>query len=140
MFQKKYGNKKTQIDGYYFASKLEADLYVHLKEREKLGEIRDIKCQVQVRLTDAKILYKPDFSAIEVDSGQVVYFEAKGFETDVWRIKRRLWEAGYGPGRLEVWKRRGRDGIKLAEVLEAFGEGINNEDERSAKRFNKPQL
>ena len=101
MFGKKYKNKKTSRGGRSFASKGEAGLYDYLFIKEKAREIFNLKCQVQVYLTEANILYKPDFS-YESD-GQVIYCEYKGFETAIWRIKRRLWEH-YGPGKLEVYK------------------------------------
>lgn len=89
------------VQGISFASKAEAALYQVLKLRESQGEIEDIKCQVQVYLTEAKILYKPDFSYTK--NGKTIWAEFKGFETAVWRIKRRLWKH-YGPGPLEVYK------------------------------------
>lgn len=97
----KFGAKKITLDGYAFGSKLEAAVYKILDDRVKNGEISDLKCQVSVYLTDARILYKPDFSYIENE--QVVYCEAKGIETPVWRIKRRLWKH-YGLGKLVIYK------------------------------------
>lgn len=85
-----------------FASELEAALYDLLMLRERAGEFRDLRCQPQVYLTDARIVMKPDFIAYDEEQ-RPLYFEAKGFETDIWRLKRRLWEY-YGPGPLEVWK------------------------------------
>lgn len=86
-----------------FASKGEANLYDHLCWLEKAGKIRGIRCQVTVYLTEARIMYKPDFAFTEASSGECIYAEFKGFETPEWRIKRRLWEY-YGPGRLQVFK------------------------------------
>jgi hypothetical protein len=90
-------------DGHSFASKLEGSLYEQLLLRVKAGELKNLKCQVQVRLTDAAIILKPDFSAEDAKTGQTIYIEAKGYETPEWRIKVRLWEY-YGPGPLEIWK------------------------------------
>lgn len=45
----------------------------------------------------------PDYSAVDVETGQLKYFEAKGSETDVWRIKRRLWKY-FGDASLAVYK------------------------------------
>jgi hypothetical protein len=54
-----------------------------------------------VDLTDARILYKPDFKFTR--GGKEVWAECKGFETAIWRIKKRLWKF-YGPGTLEIYK------------------------------------
>lgn len=83
-----------------FASKLEHAVYDILKARENSGEIQGLKCQVQIELTDAKIIYKPDFAYME--NGKATYAEAKGFETAVWKIKKRLW-GSYGPGILYIY-------------------------------------
>lgn len=98
----KYSAKKVDLDGRSFGSKLEAAVYGILKLFERAGEIRDIECQVQVELSAAKIVYKPDFRFLDVNSGRTEYAEAKGFETPEWRLKRRLWKA-YGPGPLHVY-------------------------------------
>lgn len=70
---------------------------------EKAGEIKEIKTQDSVHLTESKILYKPDFKVFNVETGTYEWHEAKGFETSDWRIKRRLWK-NYGPGTLHIWK------------------------------------
>jgi hypothetical protein len=97
----KYGAKKVERAGYSFASKLEASLFGLLRLREMAGEISELKTQASVYLTDARILYKPDFSYLE--NGVEQFAESKGFETSDWRIKRRLWGC-YGPGPLHIWK------------------------------------
>ena len=113
----KYGAKKVVDDPKYpgmrFDSQFEKRVYTELILREAQGEIHNIKTQVAVYLTDARILYRPDFT-YELE-GVTIYAEAKGFETAVWRIKRRLWKC-YGPGILEIYKQRGK-GTHLAETL-----------------------
>lgn len=99
--QGKYNNQKVERDNRTFASKGEAGLYDFLRLREQNGEITDLECQVQVHLTAAKILYKPDYR-FKVN-GVFTWAEFKGFETNSWRIKRRLW-IHYGPGILEIYK------------------------------------
>ena len=94
----KYGNAKTELDGHSFSSKFEASVYGLLKTQGH--EV--LQCQDHVYLTDARILYIPDFRCKDKD-GNIFHAEAKGFETDVWRIKRRLWQS-YGPGDLHVYK------------------------------------
>lgn len=96
----KYGNKKTIVDGINFDSKAEARYYTELKLREQAGEIEIIEIQPKVYLTDARILYKPDF-LIRETQGPKVWIDVKGFETPVFKIKKKLW-AHYGPGRLDI--------------------------------------
>lgn len=98
--QQKYGNKKTiSHDGYSFSSQLEAAVY-HMLKDTFIG--CEIKTQDSVYLTKAKILYKPDFR-VTVSEDSYEWYEAKGFETTDWRIKRRLW-IHYGPGKLHIYK------------------------------------
>lgn len=80
------------------------------------GEIDDITVKPKnVRLTAAKILYIPDFSIIDLKLKELVYVEAKGFETSDWRIKRRLW-LHYGPGLLRIYKGTAKS-LTLTEEL-----------------------
>lgn len=99
----KYKAKKTEFYGYSFDSQLEAALYGHLKLLAAADEIRNIQIKPNVRLTQADILMIPDFKAFDRRRLCEVYYEAKGFETPEWRLKRRLWTV-YGPGPLQVFK------------------------------------
>jgi plasmid maintenance system killer protein len=95
----KYGAVRTNG----FASKLESSVYQHLKILEAAKEIKDIKCQQHIRLTRASITYIADFSAINVIDDSLIFYEAKGaFETDVWRLKLKLYRT-YGPGPLHIY-------------------------------------
>jgi hypothetical protein len=110
MFRQKFNSKKSGG----FASKLEHAVYNLLSLREKAGEISNLKCQGHVELTEAKIVYRPDFTFVE--NGKMTYAEAKGFETAIWRLKKRLWKS-YGPGTLYIY-RGNYSNPKLDEVLE----------------------
>jgi hypothetical protein len=66
------------------------------------GELKDLKCQDRVKLTDAEIVYVADFTAWDVQLNQQVWYEAKGFQTPEWKIKLRLWRC-YGPGILRIY-------------------------------------
>lgn len=99
----KYGSNKVIFENRSFASKLEAALYAQLRLREKAGEIKDIATQVKVYLTAARIGYIADFCFFDSTLNQPVWAEAKGYPTESWAIKKRLWSAGYGPGRLEIY-------------------------------------
>lgn len=106
----KFNSQKTNG----FPSKLESDLYEILKKLEEQGQIKELRRQDNVHLTKAKILYIPDFSFYEDD--KKIFAEAKGIETDVWRIKRRLWKC-YGPAELRIYKRRGKTDVYLSETI-----------------------
>lgn len=80
------------------------------------GLIRDLECQVSVYLTDAEILYKPDFKFFDLEANEEVHGEAKGVETAEWRIKRRLW-MHYGPTKLRVYKDVNKR-IALTEIID----------------------
>jgi hypothetical protein len=94
---------RVELDGRSFASKLEASVYCLLKQEVALGAIRNLECQVEVRLTNASIIYKPDFRFVDVVTGESIYAEAKGFETPEWRLKLKLWKF-YGPGPLKIYR------------------------------------
>lgn len=118
MFPKtKYGNKKTRhSSGYLFDSRLESDVYAFIVLLEKCKKLKDIKVKPNIFLTEARIRMIPDFAAAECESGKLIYIEAKGFETEVYLLKRKLWKF-YGPGELHVYKRRGKAELTLAEII-----------------------
>lgn len=99
----KYGNKKVKVPGMTFDSKGEASLYGLLEMRQKAGEITNLRSQVKVYLTRARIMYIADFAHDDPATGETSYSEYKGFETSDWRIKRRLWKF-YGPAPLHIYK------------------------------------
>lgn len=115
---KKYGNKKVEgtTPGHWFDSQLEKALHSLLALRERGGEIRALAHHPgTVFLSDARIQYRPDFRFEICATGEVAYAESKGFETDAWRIKRKLWMS-YGPGKLEIYKGTARR-LTLAETI-----------------------
>jgi len=111
----KYSNVRVSKAGYSFASKGEAALFDLLNLRVKAGELEDLRIQQTVMLTNAKIKYIADFSALCVESGEMQWFEYKGYETPEWRIKRRLW-LSYGPGKLFIYKSKSGK-VALYETL-----------------------
>lgn len=107
--ENKYKAKKEYRAGRWFDSKAEAALYDALMADLQAGLWVEVRCQVSVYLTDARILYKPDFLCID-PNGREIFAEMKGLETSSFRIKRRLWQY-YGPSELQVWNfdhRRGQ--------------------------------
>lgn len=100
---KRFGNQGVQTDGRSFGSKLEAAVYEYLKAREQAGEIKILQCQDHVYLTEARVLYIPDFKCFDVSKGAEFFAEAKGFANDRWPTIKKLWKH-YGPGPLEIYK------------------------------------
>jgi hypothetical protein len=98
----KYGNKEAAPCKLNHAhrSKLEGSVCAML-QLDKQSKI--IQTEQHVHLTNARILYIPDFTLQNVITGSISYAEAKGFETPEWRIKRRLWKH-YGPAPLQIWR------------------------------------
>ena len=99
----KYGNKKVKIDGHTFDSKREAEYYQELKIMKKAGYIHGFELQPVFLLQEAftkngkrhqAIKYIADFKVIQED-GRVDIVDVKGHETQVFRIKRKLFEARY---------------------------------------------
>lgn len=115
MFRSKFRNKRVEHLGYSFASQFECAVFNLLLLREKAGEIKDIQCQDHVYLTEARICYIPDFKFVDLQTNNFAWAEAKGFETDTWRIKKKLWQF-YGPGKLEIYKGSAKK-VTLKEVV-----------------------
>ena len=89
----KFGAKRTNG----FDSKGEYIRSLVLNKRLNAGEISNLVFQPKYYLTEARILYKPDFEYTITSTGQRVCEDYKGMETPVFRLKARLWQH-YGPG------------------------------------------
>lgn len=89
-------------------------LCLHIHARMQIGEVSDVQIEDHVYLTQARILYIPDFKIIE--KGETIWEEMKGFRTAAFAMKRRLWKAGYGPGKLRIWEKH-RKSITLVEEI-----------------------
>lgn len=99
-----------------FASQGEAKCFDLLEEMEKAGKVSNLRAQQTVRLTDAGIGYRVDFVLFDEETGVDVYVEFKGFETDVWLLKKKLWKF-YGPGKLQIFKSRGGKIVLTEEIV-----------------------
>jgi hypothetical protein len=90
-----------------FPSKLEAAVYEILLQRERQGEIKDIRRQHSVVLQEGgkevRIAWKIDFSFTDVKSGKLVYCESKGIEDATFKLKIRMYRAK-PPAKLELWR------------------------------------
>lgn len=105
----KYRNKKTTIDNIEFSSKKEGMRYLQLKCMQERGEIKDLKLQVVFELqpsfkldnkTIRAITYVADYTYMENINGAIptwkqVVEDCKGYRTDIYRMKKKLFEYKY---------------------------------------------
>lgn len=101
----KFKNKKTKVDGITFDSQKEAKRYLELKLLLKTGEISELKLQPIYLLQDKfrldgkgirAIKYIADFEYIDNKTGKVIVEDVKGIKTDVYKIKKKLFQKRYG--------------------------------------------
>ena len=99
----KYGNRKVEIDGHKFDSKLEARYYSELKLLKQAGEIKDFSLQPKFELqpnykrgnkTIRKITYSADFRVEHID-GEIEIIDIKGHVTKEFALKRKMLEYKY---------------------------------------------
>lgn len=111
--------RRVQIDGYWFDSAAESELYVWLKNEKSKGVFHEVKCQDVLYLSVARFMMKPDFRVTPM-SGEYEWHEMKGnYESEQWKRNTRLWRSGYGPfpgAKLTVWKKN-RRGIYVWKVI-----------------------
>lgn len=104
MRDRKLGNEPTTCGlEHRHDSKLEVAVCEILQWRQKAGEIRIVKSQAHVYLTEAKYHCIPDFECFDLKLNDLFWVEAKGFEVQRWGDTKKLWRV-YGPGPLEIWK------------------------------------
>lgn len=98
----KYHSKTVEVQGIRFDSKKEANRYLELKLKERAGEIQNLELQPEFELqpkfrkngvTFRAIKYRADFKY--TDHGKTVIEDVKGMKTDVYKIKRKLFEYCY---------------------------------------------
>ncbi len=99
----KYSSQKTEIDGITFDSKKEAAYYYELKLRKLAGEITEVELQPKFVLMEGfkkngktyrPITYHADFLVTLADGTQEV-IDVKGYKTEKFRIKQKLFERRY---------------------------------------------
>lgn len=102
---RKYGNKKTEVDGITFDSVREARRWQELKLLERAGEIKDLARQVPYVLIpsqkdengktiEREVKYIADF--VYEENGKTVVEDTKGFRTKDYILKRKLLLYNYG--------------------------------------------
>ena len=88
----KYKNVKQEYKGKKYDSKFEAKIAQDLDWQLESGELIKVERQVKIPLTVNGIFicnYYVDFKVTDKHGG-VKYIEAKGLETDVFKIKKKL--------------------------------------------------
>ena len=101
----KYNNTKVEYKGIKFDSIKEMKHYQLLEYLQKIGEIKELKLQVPYELipkykinnkTVRKTTYIADFTYITTKDDKLHIVDTKGFKTDVYRLKKKLFEYKYG--------------------------------------------
>ena len=112
----KYRAKPTEVDGIRFASQKEARRYQELKLLEKAGKIEGLELQPRFPLyaqstsgylrravstaTDPKLLkvgeYRADFKYLDGRTVPYVVEDVKGFQTELYKWKKKHTEIQYG--------------------------------------------
>lgn len=100
----KYNAKKTEVDGIKFDSKAEADFYGYLKYLKKSKMISSVERQKRIVILPSyeiegrkvrAVHYIADFVITYID-GEVEYVDVKGYETDIFKLKKKMFESMYG--------------------------------------------
>lgn len=92
--------KRVTVDGIKFDSKREAKRYLELKLLERAGEVTGLELQVPIALegrdgailtpTGRQMRYKADFRYYDHRLGAWVIEDAKGWPTDVYKMKKAI--------------------------------------------------
>jgi|TARA_Y100000310_G_scaffold265683_1_gene276866 hypothetical protein len=93
MGRSKYSNKRIEIDGKKFDSKKESYRYLELDGLRKAGIIKDLELQPRYPMVINGIkvtTYIADFRYIDVQSGEKIVEDTKGFKTVVYKLKKKL--------------------------------------------------
>ena len=96
----KYNNRKTMIDGITFDSNKEARRYTVLRSLQQDGYIEDLKLQVPFELIpkqdgERAVKYIADFVYYDIEKQMHIVEDVKGFKTDVYKLKRKLFKYRY---------------------------------------------
>jgi hypothetical protein len=103
--RRKYNNVPTEAEGITFDSKREAMAYLALRLMERSGKISNIRTQVPYRLKVNGALvctYVADFVYWDKVSEVEVVADAKGYRTDVYKLKKKLMAALLGINVVEL--------------------------------------
>ena len=109
----KYRNVRQKYDGRTWDSKKELAYYIALKEQLKQGKIKDLIIQPEFVLMQGyrsihtgrwvrPIKYRADFQFYDVEQGRTRVIDVKGFRTQIYRIKEKLFGSVYPDIELET--------------------------------------
>lgn len=101
----KYKNKKLYVNGgEKFDSKREYERWMGLHYEQATGMIKDLRRQVRFELqpsykkngkTIRAITYVADFVYYDNIKGKIIVEDSKGYRTDVYKLKKKLFEYKY---------------------------------------------
>ena len=96
----KYNNRKTVIDGITFDSNKEAKRYTVLRSLQEGGYIKGLSLQVPFELIpkqdgERAVKYIADFVYYDIEKQMHIVEDVKGFKTDVYKLKRKLFKYRY---------------------------------------------
>jgi len=91
----KYRNERIEAQGQRFDSKREYEAFKAFELQRLAGEIRSCVRQVSFQLPGTKRRIRVDFMVVEND-GMVHWYDAKGFETQAWNLKRAQVKDAFG--------------------------------------------
>lgn len=101
----KYHNKIVEVDNIKFDSKKEAKRYNELKWLERAGIIKELELQKKFELQPKyvnnngehirAITYIADFFYYDCKEGIYIVEDTKGFKTDVYLLKKKIFEYVY---------------------------------------------
>lgn len=100
----KYHNEIIEVDGEKIDSKKEYERYKELKLLENQGIIKDLRRQVRFELQPSYkkngklvrgIYYIADFVYIDTFKGQKIVEDTKGYRTEIYKLKKKIFEYVY---------------------------------------------
>ena len=124
----KYNNKKVEVLGYKFDSKIESEYFLYLLKRQELGEIACFEMQVPFVLLEPYELSGRNIRCINYISDFVVYYhykareviDIKGMVLSDFKLKKKLFESKYKiPLKLITYSKIDGGWIELDELAKA---------------------
>jgi len=100
----KYGARRTQVDGIWFASEAEAHRYGELRLLEQAGKIKGLVCHPRFPLDMNGVIvatYVADFQYVEkrhsFERGMrpTIVEDVKGVRTAVYKLKAKMFQVNY---------------------------------------------
>jgi hypothetical protein len=101
----KYKNMAQRVDGLYFHSTAEAERYKQLKPLADAELITDFELQPRfpIKINGVVVFtYVADFSYRVAATGETRIEDVKGQKTDVYKIKKKCFDAYYGHDLIEI--------------------------------------